>query len=374
MYIVLAILIFGLLIFIHELGHYLTARLFKVKIYEFSIGMGPKFASFRSKKTDIKYSLGILPFGGYVSMAGEDQPDDDKSAPDAKSEAEPEAEPEAQQALTERETDENALCNKPAWQRFIILSAGSLMNILFGIVLMCILVSSFKQLSTTTVKGFYLKEDTGFEISSYESGLRAGDEIIEVDGKRVHIANQLGYHIMRKGYEPIELTVIRDGEEKTLLITFPTVEEQGQVLGMVDFATETTEKTFFGTVEHAFYYSTSTVRMIWESFYDLLTGRYGFEAVSGPVGVTAAIGEAAKVGIPSVVYLTVVIALNLGIMNLLPIPALDGGRLFFVIVEMIFRRPIPAKIQNAANAVGLVLMFALIIVIMFKDTIQLIIS
>ena len=358
MYIILAILIFGFLIFIHELGHYITARIFGVKIYEFSIGMGPKIASFRSKKTEIKYSIGILPIGGYVSMAGEDSPEED--AEDV--------------APEEKVDDENALCRKPRWQRFIILASGSVTNLIFGIVVMCILVANFSALSTTTVKGFYQKADTGYEISSYESGLRAGDEIVKVDGTRVYIANQLAYEIMRNGNEPIELVVIRDGVEKTLLVTFPTITESGQELGAIDFATEITEKTFSGTVKHAFFYSTSTVKMIWESLYDLLTGRYGFEAVSGPVGVTVAIGEAAKVGFASVVYLTVVISMNLGIMNLLPIPGLDGGRLFFVIIEMITRKPLSPKIENTANRIGILLMFGLIIVILFKDVIQLFIK
>lgn len=358
MYIIFAILIFGFLIFIHELGHYITARIFGVKIYEFSIGMGPKFASFKSRKTDIKYSLGILPIGGYVSMAGEDSPDEGEQGGEG----------------AERIDEENALCKKPRWQRFIILAAGSVTNLVFGIVVMCILVANFNVLSTTTVKGFYQKSDTGYEISSYESGLRAGDEIIKVDGTRVHIANQLAYEIMRNGNEPIELVVLRDGVEKTLLVTFPTITESGQELGAVDFATEITEKTFSGTVKHAFFYSASTVKMIWESLYDLITGRYGFEAVSGPVGVTVAIGEAAKVGFAYVIYLTVVISMNLGIMNLLPIPGLDGGRLFFVIIEMITRKPLSPKIENIANRIGILLMFGLIIVILFKDVIQLFIK
>ena len=198
----IAILVFGFLIFIHEFGHYIFARIFKVTITEFSIGMGPKLVWYDSKKTGIRYCLSAIPFGGYVAMVGEDGESDDP----------------------------NAFNKKPAWQRLIIIIAGAMINIIAGVIAIIILVSII-DIGGTTVAAF---PETEFEISSSDSGLMEGDEIIRIDGKRVRILDELSYEIMRKGYEPIDVTVLRDGKEMTFTVEFPVAEEQGQKFGMMD--------------------------------------------------------------------------------------------------------------------------------------------
>lgn len=342
LYWLLAILVFGLLIFIHELGHYLTARLFRVRIREFSIGMGPKMVTYTSKKTDIKYSIGVLPFGGYVSMAGEDEESDD---PDS-------------------------FEKKAAWKRFIVIAAGALMNLLLGVVLVLGLVISSGPLATNRIGAY--PADSFFEenelVSSAAYGLLPGDEIVAINGTPVHIAADLAYEIQRQGGEgPVIVSLYRDGRLLDLSVTFPTQTASGIAFGMMDFYVQGEEQSLGGVLYHTFYRTTCTVRMIWDSLVDLVRGRYGFEAVSGPVGVAGAITDAAATDWRQFVYLVAVISVNLGVVNLLPLPALDGGRLVFLLIEMIARRPVPQKYEAAVHFVGIILLFGLMIAVTFKD-------
>jgi len=343
--VVLAVLIFGFLIFIHEFGHYIFARIFKVKINEFSIGMGPKLAWYDSKKTGIRYAISMLPLGGYVAMAGEDDESDEPDAFD----------------------------KKPAWQRFIITAAGATVNIIAGFIIMTILTGMIP-IGGTTVAEFYDKSETGFEISSEDSGLMAGDVIVEVDGKHVKILDELSYEIMRRGTRPLDITVIRDGKREVIEdVVFPGMSDSGQSFGTMDFKVYRVEKDFGSLMSHAMRKSFLTVRMCWESLYDLVTGRYSFEAVSGPVGISSAIGDAAKSGVASLLHIAGLISINLGFMNLLPIPALDGGRLITILVEMVTRKKMPKRVEGIINTVGFSALMLLSLVILVKDVIQIII-
>lgn len=343
-YIVIALLIFGFLIFIHEMGHFMTARAFGVSIREFSIGMGPKLVSRRSKKTGIQYSLRALPIGGFVSMVGEDEESD----------------------------DENAFYRKPVWQRIIITAAGALMNIVVGVLVMSILVAT-QDILPSNVIGAFVEHEDGSSNDTYAAGLRVGDEIVEVEGTRVHIATETVYEIMRLGIEPLDITVLRNGEKITFEdVVFPTIVEGGTRYGVVDFKVNPEEKTTVTVLKHAVYRSASTIKMIWESLYDLVRGRYGVENVSGPVGVTKALGEAAESGLSDLVYLAVVISMNLGVMNLLPLPALDGGRLLFQLIELIRRKPVRPEIEGYVHFAGMVLLMILMVVVAVKDIFTLI--
>ncbi len=341
LYWLLAIFIFGFLIFIHEMGHYTTARLCGVKIYEFSIGMGPKMVTYTSKKTGIKYSLGVFPFGGYVSMAGEDEESDDP----------------------------NALTKKPAWQRFIITLAGAVMNLLLGVILVFSLVVSSSALGSTRIAVF--ADDSYYEkhefVDRSSAVLQVGDEILAVNGNRVYTANDMQYEIQHEGGTEIPVTVMRDGVKMTLSVRFPTVTAQGVTFGVLDFLVEPEEKTVGNVLRHTYHQSASTVKMIWDSLVDMISGKYGFEAVSGPVGVADAITDAAATDLTQLIYLVAVITINLGVVNLLPLPALDGGRLVFILIEMIFRRPVPPKYEGIVHFVGIVLLMILMVVVLFKD-------
>ena len=343
--IVLALLVFGFLIFIHEFGHYIFARIFKVKINEFSVGMGPKLLWFDSKKTGIRYALSMFPIGGYVAMAGEDAECDDP----------------------------NSFDKKPAWQRFIITAAGAAVNIFAGFIIMTILIT-MTPIGGTQIATFVPTEESGYDISTYDSGLREGDIIVAVNGKSVSILDELSYEIMRQGTEPLDITVIRDGERMTISdVVFPGMSEEGQSFGVMDFKVFREDKNFGNMMEHSFKKSWLTVRMCWESIYDLLSGRYTFEAVSGPVGISSAIGDAAKTGVQSLLHIAALISINLGFMNLLPIPALDGGRMVTLLIEMVTGKRMPKKVEGMINTVGLMALLLLSFVIMIKDVIKLII-
>lgn len=341
-YILLALLLFSAIIFIHELGHYLFARLFRVTVKEFSIGMGPDLVTYVSKKTNIKYALRMFPFGGFVSMAGEDEESDDK----------------------------NALSKKPVWQRFVIVAAGAAMNILLGILLTVVLMWNATPASNV-IAGFAENPDS--EISSADSGLAVGDLIVAVNGKSVHIAYETVYTIMHDAYETVDVTVIRDGERKTFSVDFPVVvDESGMVFGDSDIVFTREEKTVIGTFRHSFFYSLLTIRMVWESLGDLIFGRVSLDAVSGPIGITSEITNVAASGnYFGLLYLVILISMNVGVFNLLPIPAMDGGRLFFLLWEMITRKPVPQKIEGLIHGIGLMLLFGLMILICFKDIVAL---
>ena len=343
LYIIIALLVFGLLVIIHEGGHFFFARLFGVTVNEFSVGMGPKIISRKSKKSGINYSLRALPFGGFVSMAGEDESSD----------------------------DENAFCNKPVWQRMIITAAGPLVNIFVGLLIMAILIISSKQLYGTVVYDTPEIEDV--TVSAEAQGLLPGDRIVSVGGAKVHIVNDLVYEIMRRGIDPCDVVVIRDGERVTLKdFRFPVIEEQGSSFGEPNFRIAPESKTVGSVLKHTFFRSTSTIKMIWEQLFDLLRGRYSLKSVSGPVGVAQALGEAAKTGFGSLLFLTVFISINLGIMNLLPFPALDGGRLLFQLIELVRGKPISRRVEGYIHFAGLALLMLLMVAVTFKDVFGLI--
>ena len=345
LYILLAVLAFGVMILIHELGHFLTARAFGVTVKEFSIGMGPRLVSHTSKKTGIVYKICALPIGGYVSMAGEDEESDDP----------------------------NALGRKPAWQRLIIMAAGGVMNLVTGFLLMLLCVALISSSLTAPVVGEYPERADGSVPPTYLAGLREGDRILSIDGRRVRIGAELDYEIMRRGIEPVRLEILRDGSTVILEnFSFPTYEQGGQTLGGRDFYLATEEGGVLPVLRHAFVRGVMTVRMVWESLFDLVTGRFGIEAVSGPVGVTGAMVESARSGIENFLYLVAVISLNLGVVNLFPLPALDGGRILILGIGTVIRRPIPEKVEGIIHAVGIFLLFGFMLFITGKDILALI--
>ncbi len=345
LYVILAILMFGLLVMLHELGHFLTARLFGVGINEFSIGMGPKIFSVKGKKYDTMYSLRAIPFGGYVSMVGEDEECDDPTA----------------------------FTNKATWKRIIIVVAGAVMNVLLGFLLMLIIVLASQRLATNRVGQF----NEG--AVSKDFGLQVGDVVIEVGDVNIHTGNELIYEIMNQGKAEaaagvvaIDLTVLRNGEEVFLPgVQFPSMEAEGVLFGSADFKVYGEEKSFFSVIKHTFFRSVSTVKMIFDQLVDLVRGRYGLNAVSGPIGITQEVANAASMGFINFVYLMAVITVNLGVFNLLPIPALDGGRLLFLLIELIARRPINKNVEGYIHFVGMMLLFGLMILIACKDIVGL---
>ena len=334
--ILLTIFLVSLLILIHELGHFLMARLFRVTVHEFAIGMGPKLFSRVSKKSGTRYSVRALPIGGFVSMEGEDE----------------ETEPDA----------EGSLNSKPVWQRMLITAAGAIVNLIAGLLIIAVLVISSASVGGTQIADF--REGA----LSQSAGLEAGDTVLKIGNRDVHVAMDLSYAIMHDGKEPVSVTVRRNGEILTFeSVTFPTQVSGGHLFGDMDFYVYAVPKTVPEVIKQTFWQSVNTVTMIWESIFDLLGGEYTVNDLSGPVGLGEAIGSAAKQGPDSLVYFVAFLTFNLGILNLLPLPALDGGRLFFQFIELIFRRPVNRKVEGYIHAGGLVLLLLLMGYVTFHD-------
>ncbi|MBE6680355.1 MAG: site-2 protease family protein [Ruminococcaceae bacterium] len=333
--VIVAILAFGVMIAIHEAGHFFTAKACGVKIYEFSLGMGPRLFGWVGKD-ETKYNFRLFPIGGFVSMKGED----------------------------EDEKGEDSFSEKKPWQKFLITAAGAIMNLLLGFIISLGLVLS------TTLASNVVGEFVPDAVS--DEWLRIGDEIVEINGSAVHTYDDMQYEILHDGYEPLDMVVIRDGERVNLHgVQFETVEESGVVFGLRDFLVMPAEKNVGNVLVHTWYMGVSTVKMIWESLVDLFSGRVGMEAVSGPVGVTEAIGTAASLGAYNLFYLLAALTMNLGVFNLLPFPALDGGRLVFILFEMIFRRKVSPKVEGFVHFIGITLLLALMVFVTFKDVVGL---
>jgi len=335
------LLMFGIMIFIHELGHFLTARWCGVSVKEFAVGMGPTIFSWKSKKYETKYALRALPIGGFVSMVGEDEASD----------------------------DQNAFCNKSVWRRMLIVVAGAVMNLLLGIILTAIIVFTQGPLASTTIAEFSEQAVTS-------SQLQVNDKIVKVGKTSVHTGNELAYEIMNQGYKPIDLTIIRDGQKMILKdVVFPTFSDGGAAFGDLDFKIYAERSTFPNVVKHIFFRSVSNVKTVFDSLAGLIGGRYGMEAVSGPIGVVDAMDSMVETnGFHAISFLSLasLLTINLGVFNLIPFPALDGGRFLFLGIEGIRRKPMNPKIESYINFIGIVILFAFMILVTFKDLFKLI--
>lgn len=339
--VLLAILFFGLIIFFHELGHFTFAKLFKVKVNEFAMGMGPTL--FKFKKGETKYALRLLPIGGFVSMEGED----------------------------EESENENAFCKKPAWQRFIVIAAGGVVNLLMGVVIVAIMLSQSDLIG--------LPEIHSFEENAVSSQyLQAGDKIKKINGKNVYSEYDLSFLMSRDKDGVIDFVVEREGEKLALDgVEFQTFDNNGTLTIVYDFIIRGVKPTFTSVAKNAVLESVSIGRIVWISLLDLVTGQYGLSDLSGPIGTVTYIADAAQTSVQETDYsylLTLIsmIAINIGLFNLLPLPALDGGRLFFLFIEIIFRRPVPRKYEGWVHAIGLVLLMLLMVVISFSDILRLV--
>ncbi len=364
LYIILAILAFGFLVFIHELGHYVAARIFQVTIYEFSIGMGPRLAWYQSKKTGIVYAIRMIPFGGFVSMAGELSEDEEEPAPQNEEERFRAERIAANPRL-------GTLASKAAWKRLIVHAAGALMNLFCGFLIVVIMVMAVPTLYGTTVDDFAVMKD-GSAVPSVRDGLLVGDEITHVNGSRVYISDQLNYLIQWEGGRgPVTLTVRRGGETLDVTVQFLTYTASGQSLGMPDFYPRAEEKNIGTIIKHAFFRTTNMAGMVWDSLIGLLTGQVSIGAVSGPVGVTTVIADSAKDYFPNFFAIVSFISINLGIFNLLPLPALDGGHLLYTFIELVTRKKLPSRVIGIIDAVGFILLFGIMIFVTGKDIIGL---
>ena len=433
----IAVALFELIIFLHEGGHFITAKKSGIKVNEFALGMGPKIFSFTKGETT--YSLRLFPIGGYCAMEGEDEDSDNP----------------------------RAFNNAAIWKRMIVIIAGAVMNILFGLVLMLITLLPQESFASTTVSEFSVSSFTAV------TGLKSGDKIVEindyavntstdfsfalytlpvtqVDGNELSVykedcafdlyvratelvdenttkeqnkavvkllseaqirlsdtkSNGEAYAVFGDYYNRIAETlgkkksdkiptieirdtrsrfrtnmkVIRDGEMIELknvdLLTLKKSADDDTPQLQVDFYIEPMEKNFGTVIQQTFANTVSVVRMVWGSLIGLIKGQFSLNEMSGPVGIASTItqvaGESLKTNgfgaaVNSIVYIMMIITVNLGVVNMLPFPALDGGRFLMLLIEWIFRKPVPRRVEQIINTVGLILLLGLSAVIAVKD-------
>ena len=345
-YVIAAILIFGVLIALHELGHFLAAKACGVRVNEFAIGMGP--AIFKKTKGETTYALRLFPMGGFCAMEGEE----------------------------EDSGDPRALNNQGFWKKLLIFAAGAAMNFLTGLLIILILFSGAKAFYSPTIENFA----EGCPLQS-EAGLQTGDRILSINGEKIYIFNDVGLLLGLDKDNTVDLVVRRDGE-KVKLDGFPMEKREysdqsgNSYTGYgIYFGVE--KATVGSRIANSWRSAVDFVRMTRLSLKMLFTGEAGIKDLSGPVGIVSAMSQmgeqsaTTRDAVKQIAYFGAMIAVNLAVMNLLPIPALDGGRIFFIVVNalclLLFRRQIPPKFENAIHAAGFILLMILMAVVMLQD-------
>ena len=333
MTIVYAIIVFLLLIFVHELGHLISAKLNGIRVNEFALGMGPRLFGFTKGET--KYSFRAIPFGGYCLMEGEDEESDDP----------------------------RAFGNKPARVRALVLLSGSLMNVLMAVIILSLLIFS-QGIPTRTLS------DVGQETPVYAAGLRAGDELVAINGVSLDGWDDLSPLLSAIAQEDPEaslsVTFLRNGAERTIETHFYTDENGSYKLG-VSPTFEKTPAFFFKSFGYGARATVNMSVMMYEVLGDLVTGRAGTDQLTGPVGIVVIVGDMARHGFFYLAQLTALISLNLGIINLLPFPALDGGRLIFLVIRKVTGKAITDKIEGRVHLIGILVLFAFMALITMQD-------
>ena len=345
MYIVLAILVFSVLVVAHELGHFIAAKACGVQVNEFSIFMGPMLLQVKGKET--LYTLRLIPLGGFCAMEGEDE---DSENP-------------------------RAFTTAKWWKRLLILVAGSFMNFLFGLIVVFCLYNQAEAFTAPVLTDFF--EDCPY---ASEEGFQPGDRIHSIDGNRVYLYSDVDLFLSRNAEQVYDIVVLRDGE-KVALNDFElkrvSYMEDGKEVMMYGFYFGTDEVTFGMKLKNAWYHGLDFARLVWISLGDLVTGKVGMQDMSGPVGIvkvisdTGSAAETTAAGVENVLYLGAFIAVNLAVMNMLPIPALDGGRVFFLLISTavyaVTKKKINPKYEGYVHAAGMILLLAFMAFITLKD-------
>ena len=340
----IAILIFGLIIGIHEFGHFIVAKLNHSQVNEVAIGMGPKLLHFRKGETT--YSLRLFPIGGFCSMEGEDQSSENP----------------------------NAFEKKAVWRRMLVVLAGAFMNLVLGFVLITVLLCTSTKIPSTVIARFAETTNSAGETvtasESERSGLRVGDKIIAIDGSHILSATDLIYKLQTTETDSYDVTVKRDGAR---VVVENVKFHNDNTDGLLDFAVEGKSKNPVNVVAYAAKDTAATAKLIWMSLVELVSGKYSLQDLSGPVGTVSVIEQAASSGenllerVQSVMNLTIFITVNVGVFNLLPIPGLDGSRFVFLLIEAIRRKPVPKNREAMVHLIGMAALFLLMILVTVQD-------
>ena len=340
-----ALLVFGLIVLIHEFGHFLFAKRGGITVDEFSIGMGPRIFSFERGGT--RYSLKILPFGGSCMMRGED----------------------------EANSDPGAFNTKPVWTRIKVIAAGPVFNFILAFVFACLIVgyTGYDPAEVISVVDGY---------PAKEAGIREGDVIKNLNGSRIHVYREVQNYTMFHPGETLEVVYERDGEKYETVITPRYSEENGGYLMGITGGTYRPTENILQTLEYGAYEVTYWIKLVVKSLGMLIQGQVGREDIAGPVRIVAMIDSTVEMTRPyglaivllELANLTVMLSANLGVMNLLPIPALDGGRLVFLLIEALRGKPVDPEKEGMVHLTGMALLMTLMVFILFNDISNLFLS
>lgn len=371
--VIVTLLIFLIMITLHEFGHFIMAKALHVNVLEFAIGMGPAIFKKQGKKT--LYSVRIFPVGGYCSLEGEDGGSD----------------------------SEGAFCKQKLWKRFLIVSAGAILNLVLGFILFAVFVGATSPVASNVIDSI--------DERSYlaETGVMPGDKIVKINGHNINIFNDIKLYTaefekdkeiditVKRGNEKFDISVLPsqreqtvvyydayaditdvvNGETKNETVTLKeaipqeyvgkTYNEKGLIIG---FTARKIDVTAANILPQAWYHTVNITKSIYLALAELVTGKTGLESMAGPVGVGQVVGAAVNSGSDSGINILLIMAMltvNLGIFNLLPLPALDGGRLFFMLVELVRGKPVPPEKEGVVHTIGLLLLLALAVVVFFND-------
>lgn len=324
-----AIILFVLLIFPHELGHFVVAKAVGVKVNEFAFGMGP--ALFQRERGETLYSIRLIPIGGYCAMEGENEESDNP----------------------------RSFNNKPGWAKISVLVAGAAMNVLIAILALTI-VAGVAGSATTTI------EQVDKDSPAYEAGLLAGDKIVGINDTEIDDWSDVGTAIGTSPKE-VSITVERDGSEKTLQVTPRKAEDGRYIIGIIAKVTHNPVIAFGNGLKSTW----NMTVMMFQSLYMLISGDVPASDIAGPVGIVSMVGDTASYGWYYFVSLIAMMSINLAIINLLPLPALDGGRILFVFIRKITGKMISDDLEGRIHMIGMLLLFALMIFATWNDIVRL---
>ncbi|MCM1054125.1 MAG: site-2 protease family protein [Bacteroides sp.] len=351
MFIILAILAFCIIIIIHEMGHFFAAKSCGMKVSEFSLGMGPRIFKKQGKET--LYTVKLLPIGGSVQLGEDEESDDPRS-----------------------------FRNKPVWQRIIVLAAGPVMNLILGVLVCAIAIIISGRVVSSQIGGFRGDRPVSNQY------LKAGDEILEINGHSIWSSMDISYALQNSAmkadpqdrYMSYSFKVKRDGETVQLdNVQFDLIQDENSGTKVVfDFYVNAYRLDFGNVFVYSFKEAATYGRLVWVSLLDLLKGTYGLNDLSGPVGTVTAISQTASAGanmkenITNLMSMIALITINLGIFNLLPVPALDGSRILFLVVEIIRRKPMKPEHEGMVHFVGFAALMLLMLVVTFNDIVRLV--
>lgn len=345
MTLILFILILGVVIFVHELGHFLFAKKCGIYVHEFAIGMGPKIFSKKGKNGETTYSLRLIPIGGFCSLAGEGI-EEDKKLP-----------------------KNRLLQSKSVWDRFLTMFFGPGFNFIFAIIVLFLIgiiwgAPNYKPIVAN------VSEDS----PAYAVGIMPGDKIVEINDHNIYTTDDLSLYLtLAKKDKPTEIVVEKEnGKEITYQVTPKELEIDGEKQYQYGISLKNTkERGFLESIKFTFVKTGSLFRQMFVTIQNLFTGGIKINQLSGPVGIYSIVGEQSKGGLANILYLVAYLSINVGFINLIPLPAFDGGRILFLIIEKIKGSPLKQETENMIHTIGFLLLIALMIYITFNDIIRL---